>query len=378
MLYETRARGEAGQVLTVKVEDDSLPEGGYLIVSRNDISHDICSIAFDILVEEKYRIALADGFAKYSYRSPRDYLDSVGFPLGETLYPTFFQFSMEDALFAKRLEAEGLDIEIATRIAFYTQDFTEKGLDSTREEDLDHFMARNFGVRIENRPELAGFTTIDVYLLARQRASRAIADYLVGESRGVPSALALRLNSLGTLISRGVAIDTLSLSQLGALSSVVDSGFPEKERDSEKAEIITRAIANFIIQPHNLKEAPKILRRRGELKRILSNELMRLIDHQDSSGYGSQKLGNEQTAALASIFIATYGEELMTKALAGFKAQEHILQLNSSYAFSAFVAYVIHLSSGGDEATPIHFVLALEPDIDDSIINRGDWTEYED
>jgi hypothetical protein len=373
MLYESRGKDAMGRILTIKVADDAPGDSDFLTVYTED-GQDLCSIEFDIFVENRFRIALAQSFTQYSYRSPFEYLSSMGFPLGESKHDTFFDFSVEDAIFAKQLEEYGLETPIATRIAFYTQDFTKSGLGDKRDEDLIHFMANNFGVRVENREYLRGFTTIDIYMLASQRSNRNIADYLTREARGVPSLIGNALNSLGTLISRGVAIDKLSLSQLGALTTVVDSNFPLKYVGDDKADIITRTIANFVSQEHNLKEAPKVLRRRSLVKLNLSDELMRLIDYHDPHSYGNQKTGNDQTMALGSIFIATYGEEFMMRALTGFKRQEHILNLNSPHALSAFVAYVIHLSNGGDEDTPIHFVLALEPDIDDSsIIDRGDW-----
>lgn len=374
MLYETRAKTANADIVTVRVDDDSLGDADYLTIVKDD-GQEICSIAFDMFVENRFRIALADGFAKYSYLAPQTYLKSMGFPLGSSAHDTFFEFSVEDALFAKSLEGYGLDSEIATRVAFYTQDFTKTGLADNREEDLAHFMTSNFGVRVENREHLRGFTTIDIYMLAVQRSSRGIADYLTKEARGVPGVIGDKLNSLGTLISRGVSVDKLSMSQLGALTTVIDSNFPPQVMDRDKANVITRSIAHFMVQELNLKEAPRIIRRRLPLKDTLSDELMRLIDYHDPDSYGSQSEGNAQTAALASIFIATHGEEFMAKALAGFKRQEHILELGNPHMLSAFIAYVVHLSNGGDEDTPIHFVLALEPDIDDSIINRGDWDE---
>lgn len=374
MLYETRAKTANSEIVTVRVDDDSLSDVDYLTIVKDD-GQEICSIAFDMFVENRFRIALADGFEKHSYLSPLKYLAAVGFPLGTSLHDTFFEFSVEDALFAKSLETYGLDSEIAARVAFYTQDFTKTGRGENREADLIHFMESDFGVRLENREPLRGFTTIDIYMLAAQRSSRGIADYLTKEARGVPGVIGTKLNSLGTLISRGVAIDELSMSQLGALTTVVDSNFPVKYSSDPKVDILTRALAHFMAQELNLKEAPRIIRKRLPLKDTLSDELMRLIDYHDPDSYGSQNLGNQQTAALASIFIATHGEEFMAKALAGFKRQEHILDLKSPHALSAFIAYVVHLSNGGDEDTPIHFVLALEPEIDDSIINRGDWED---
>lgn len=374
MLYETRAKTANGEIVTVRVDDDSLGDVDYLTIVKDD-GQEICSIAFDMFVENRFRIALADGFAKHSYISPLKYLAAVGFPLGSSLHDTFFEFSVEDALFAKSLEAYGLDSEIAARVAFYTQDFTKTGLAENRDADLVHFMESNFGVRLENREPLRGFTTIDIYMLAAQRSSRGVADYLTKEARGVPGVIGEKLNSLGTLLSRGVKIDRLTMSQLGALTTVIDSNFPVKYSSDPKADILTRALAHFMAQELNLKEAPRIIRKRLPLKDTLSDELMRLIDYRDLDSYGSQSLGNQQTSALASIFIATHGEEFMSKALAGFKRQEHILDLKSPHALSAFIAYVVHLSNGGDEDTPIHFVLALEPEIDDSIINRGDWED---
>lgn len=374
MLYETRAKTANGEIVTVRVDDDAPGDVDYLTIVKDD-GQEICSIAFDMFVENRFRIALADGFAKHSYSSPLKYLAAVGFPLESSLHDTFFEFSVEDALFAKSLEAYGLDSEIAARVAFYTQDFTKTGLAENREADLVHFMESNFGVRLENREPLRGFTTIDIYMLAAQRSSRGVADYLTKESRGVPGVIGEKLNSLGTLLSRGVKIDRLTMSQLGALTTVIDSNFPVKYSSDPKADILTRALAHFMAQDLNLKEAPRIIRKRLPLKDTLSDELMRLIDYRDLDSYGSQGLGNQQTSALASIFIATHGEEFMAKALAGFKRQEHILDLKSPHALSAFIAYVVHLSNGGDEDTPIHFVLALEPEIDDSIINRGDWED---
>lgn len=374
MLYETRAKTAEGQIVTVRVDDDSPGDVDYLTIVKDD-GQEVCSVAFDMFVENRFRIALADGFAKHSYVSPLKYLEAAGFPFGNSLHDTFFDFSVEDALFAKSLEAYGLDSEIAARIAFYTQDFTKAGLGEKREADLSHFMESDFGVRLENRDPFRGFTTIDFYMLAAQRSSRGIADYLTKEARGVPGVIGAKLNSLGTLISRGVEIDRLTMSQLGALTTVVDSNFPVKYSSDPKANILTRALAHFMSQELNLKEAPRIIRKRLPLKDTLSDELMRLIDYKDPNSYGDQTLGNQQTAALASIFIATHGEEFMAKALAGFKRQEHILDLNSPHVLSAFIAYVVHLSNGGDENTPIHFVLALEPEIDDSIINRGDWED---
>lgn len=372
MLYERRSVN-GGKVLICTIDD----EAEELHVECDEQSKLI--VRFDELVEEKIKIALARSFADQGYKAPDTLLSALGFinPVPRTDVP-LVEFTVDDSMFVKALQNYGLSLEIAAHCAFYSKDFAGVAPNFDRHAVLDHYMGQLHAVRMENKDWLRGFTSLELYMMIAQRSSLRVADSITRKAYSIPSSMAKDIDTLSALIQSKVRTETLTDKQLGALSAVVSSNFPVARSDG-KREILVNTITEFLGREHDFKQAARNLRRRSEFKEQLSNELMRYIDYWNPNHYGEQDYGNRHTEALASIFITTYGQEFMEKALKGFHSHERLLDLASPYTLAAFIAYVSHLELGGDPEDPIHWIITLDPSIEDaSIIQRGSDDDYED
>lgn len=357
MTYQTQSAGFSPKVFTVHEETDS--RDGYLSVET--LSGElIYEIAFDLFVEERFRKALADNFAQYSFLHPRDLLLELGRPKGSLPLETNGKFTLDEAIFADKLVAYGVPLHIAVRTAFYSVPYA-----SAREAALSHYMTRGVGVRLLNSGTLQGFTTIDLYLYAFHYYGVIISDSLSGNSLGEPQAMASQLEVFGKIAADGIALEQCTIQQLSLLTAVA---FTEREGDSSVAKknaIMNRALARFIAGGVKSDLAAKLLRSSGELKDKLVEEISSIFLAGDQN-FQLESEARVKANALASVCLASCDEELMGSILKLYKANRPLFNPGSPYLLSVFLAFATHFKEGGDSETPVHFILALDPEINDS------------
>ncbi len=347
-------------------------DGNQLEVSSIDHPDRVApfNIEFDWLMENKHKLEFAEAFAVETFITQYKLREETKLPVLD-FYPKFF-FTSDDYEFAELLQSLGLPLAIAIRISYLTSYSLVDAKVPERTYIVKHFFEQKHAVRLQNVGWSAGMTTLEPYILIALNSNTELADKIARTKGHFPDKMLRALADLSGLMRYGLIKSSITDEQINALSSIVTDSFPTNMRrdpHNVRAGAIIELVESISDWPAASIALTNPSEKLSEVKSYLESHL--------TNEYGSPV--HNSIEIIGSLLISTYGEKSLVSSIALLRAHEILLVRDSPYFLSALMAVSDHIAGGGELDSPLDWILALDPSIDqDDLFARKLYTLDDD